>query len=542
LLGIGFKESSKMTDEISATLAASANRLPGSTKDYLDAFNGVSDTLILGKAMTAKGLTAAGTEMVELTALLGQASGAGSGSTSTAIGKMVGDTGSESLFRIDVFEKVPAFKAILEKDLEKSGKTLKDFFKMDSAKKIAVLTGVKQQLFSRDYLDALSGSADGQIDTAMSQLFDPVSGIFGFLRKVRIGDTGETTNVFLELGKLFSAISRMGAAIGKLLGGGEGLDPMAVFAESISRITTWVNDFSDVVDLLPSGGDALTNLGNLYNALMQDLEFAIRSTELGGAIAGVFDSIRRGLESALPPGVIDVLGQAWNSMISGGFTGVGFAILSGMTTVAVSVGETLGDVVGQVYGWLGVPVGAGFAQIAFAVGESLGKAALSAASQIGQFITSGIEGLGRAIEGALGEATSAVRSVVAGSLSGGVVGAASAVGAAIMPKYSGNNMHLLNSGTFQGTSQHDRIRNAASGNLLEAMMQERAMMPSGSELVVANSSELIVPRDRIPEVLSRQTAAPQINLAITATTITDVLRQVETALVGANRQAGLSMV
>lgn len=562
LLGMGFEESAKLTSSITAQLAKSAETLPGATKDYLDAFNGVSDTLSLSGGLTKKGMTDAGREMVELVAMLGKASGSGSGSTSTAIGKMLGDSGSEALFRIDAFEKVPAFKAILEKDLEKSGKTLGDFFKMDAAAKQAQLVEVKKKLFSKDYVSAMNESMDAQMDTLGAKIFDPTSGVLGFLRGIKID--GKDTSVFGELGKTFKAITEASGAFMGLFSGGQ--DPMVSLANAIIGVRLWAESAKSFIE----GATAKAGIGGLVSSIMSNLGAGITST-----LKSVTDFLMSGSMGSLGVQAGVILGQGIQQVIGLNIQGLMWVAESGLIGVLgagiYGVGQFL---VGALFGLLSqlpgiiysalesglnlVAVGllavftAGVALIGAAISgtwisvvagfTSIGEAASGAlagiaAGAVGYFsgVIEAIKGLGSAISGAIEGAKKAVGSFVSGAIDG----AKNAVSGMVSGKsrYSGQGLGLVHSNMFSGSGQYGKVHSAYNGNMLDAMKTESARMPSGASLVVANSSELIVPRNRISEIMGGN----QINLTINAQR-GKIIEDTVAALNNALRQPALSMV
>jgi hypothetical protein len=538
LLGISFRESGKLTQTIAATLAESANKLPGATKDYLQAFNGVSDTLVLSGGMTKKGLTDAGREMVELTALLGQASGAGSGTTSTVLGKMLGDTGSEALFRIDAFEKVPAFKALLEKDLEKAGKTLKDFFKMDAKAKQDQLVGVKKQLFSKEYIAEMNLSMGAQLDTLKSKLTDPTAGLFGFMRNVRF--EGGETNVLTELGKTFSVIM---AAASEVVGGlGFSFDPMLALVKGLRGLTDFVRNPGEALPGIVSGlmgglgsfatmlitlpGNLISGLGSMLMSLAGDgAQVQLIAAQISAGVVGWISQMIRGLsnqsgsnlEGALGvivggfalignvalgviygiafeiPGLLGVIGDSLvNSTLAIG------VVVSGLWDVAMA---TLADLAGQMVAAVNVffgAIGEAITGSIASVGEGFQSILGSVASNIGDLVSKipdYLASVGSAIMG-IGPAIAAYISSSLSNLVGG--GGGGKVGS----KYSGQNLHLTTQNSFTGgRGNMNRVLTASSG-LYEAAQLESQRMPSGSSLVIANSSELIIPRNQIDKVLS----------------------------------------
>jgi hypothetical protein len=575
LLGMNFKQSAELTRQISSELAKSAEALPGATKDYMQAFQGVSDTLSLSGGLTKSGLTADGKAMVELTAMLGQASGAGSGATSTVLGKMLGDTGSEALFRIDAFEKVPAFKAILEADLLKAGKTLEDFFNMDAAAKQKALVAVKEKLFSDDYVAGMNASMDNQFEVLKSKLFDPTVGVFGFLRDVNLAGDPKATNVFTELGTAFKSFTAL--ATTTLAVFGEGDDPMQQLAQSIRNANQWftnanrslqalttqgISDISGIVGGIQSSlgnmitgavtsyGQALRSaigqvMGTIVPALqsggMGDLGFTV-ATKLGEGLRFVMATLsaylydNAGTIALLAGTALAALGQVTVGLLFGlanQLPGLlGSALRLGFEAIAAGASMVLAGGVGLVTG-----IVTGWFQQSSAAMQRVGSAMVSALGGIAALATSGFATVRDTVGGmisavrngissigsALSSAFSSIQSTISGMLSNiPVVGSS-------LPKATARYMGNL--------SEFGYVSHAAEGNLLEAVQQEQRSKPTGSHLVIANSSELIVPRDHISQV-----TGSSFNFTIQATTINQVVDQVRNNLQAASRQGAISMV
>jgi len=584
LLGITFKESAGLTKSISATLAESANKLPGATKDYLDAFNGVSDTLVLSGGLTRKGMTEAGKEMVELTALLGQASGAGSATTSTVLGKMLGDTGSEALFRIDAFEKVPAFKALLEKDLEKAGKTLKDFFKMDAKAKQEQLVGVKKQLFSKDYIDQMNLSMGAQLDTLKSKLTDPTAGLFGFMRNVKF--EGADTNVLNELGKTFSVlVSAAQEVLGSM--GGVSFDPMLALVKGLRGLTAFIKNPADalpgIIDGFISGlgsvgtflltlpGKLIQALGSgLMNLAMDGSQVQVITAQItsgilgwvtntfntlasgqGGDLEGVFGVILGGfaLIGNVALGILYGIGNSLPGILEAVGSGLlmtantfGQLFVSMMTTLGSYVIELGGSVIPHVGNFFGSAISAISSWVS-SIQSGFGSVVESISSGISGLITnipSGLASIGTAIMGIGSAISSAISSLVSSAISSisGAIGSV-VTGKSVGAKYSGQNLHLAQMNSFRGgIGSLNKVRTASDG-LWEAAKLESSKMPSGSSLVVANSSELIVPRNQINQVLNGTGTVVNITINSKAE---QVINDTVAALSEALRKPSLSMV
>jgi hypothetical protein len=575
LLGIAFKDSAKMTTSISATLAKSAEKLPGATKDYLEAFNGVSDTLVLSGGMTKKGLTESGKQMVELTALLGKASGSGSATTSTVLGKMLGDTGSEALFRIDAFEKVPAFKALLEKDLEKAGKTLKDFFKMDAKAKQEQLVGVKKQLFSKDYIDQMNLSMGAQLDTLQGKLSDPTSGLFGFMRTVKF--EGGNTNVLTELGKTFAVLS---AAAGEVLGamGGVSFDPMVALVAGLRGLANFVKNPGEALPGVVSG--LMSGLGSFVQSLVLlpvQLVSGLGSMLMGlaadgGQVQTIAATVSAGVVGWVTNAINGLSAQRGDALegifgvLLGGFALIGnvalgiiYGVAGQLPSLLGAIGSSMmaslqlfGSILGMVWNESTAYLGEMGGQIMGAIGGFFG----SFISSIVGLHTAVVEGVGSAVTSIatgftslisglpgqlaqIGSAISGIGSAIAGYITSKLSSLVGGGGGNVGSKYSGQNLHLTNQNSFTGGKGNMNRVLTASNGLFDAANLESARMPSGSSLVMANSSELIIPRNQIDRVLNG--SGTTVNIVVNSKA-DRVIQDTVAALTEALNRPAMSMV
>lgn len=502
LLGTSFEEAQKIQTQVTGELTKSARTLPGATKDYLDAFNGISDSLSLSGGLTKKGLNDGGQDIVELTALLGQQSGAGSGATSTALGKMLGETGSEALFRIDVFEKVPAFKVNLEKGLSKAGKTLDDFFNMDARQKQEYLVKAKNSLYSEDFLRAMNQAADGQIDTLKSDLFDPVSGVFGFSRILEgLGNT----SVFNEVGNLISVLKPMFESINRVLEqlGISFADPMVVLA------------------------NILINTGNFIKSITSTLNSLNLSGLSFGDIVGKVSSGLSGMIGSAMSGVLSVLkgtnwGEAGYTVTNGLLKGVIW--MMDVTTQYIQANS--GTIMGMAYEGLRAVVH-GLYGMMMAVRDNLPNLFTSVVTLA---LTSLAQGLGVAITGMAGVLVGAVQGIRDNLVSGFKLVADAVTGAFnSVVSQAQSLLSNLTGGSNSSSNQPNQSGNVSVGNawngqnLGSAISREVLNMPQGSKPVIANSSEIIIPRSKAG-ILNNQ-----INITVNAQ-LDRVVREVTDAL------------
>lgn len=89
-----------------------------------------------------------------------------------------------------------------------------------------------------------------------------------------------------------------------------------------------------------------------------------------------------------------------------------------------------------------------------------------------------------------------------------------------------------------GIGGMNRVRTASNG-LFDAARLEASRMPSGSDLVIANSSELIIPRNQINQVMNG--TGTTVNITVN-TRADQVIQDTVSALTEALRRPTMSMV
>ena len=557
-----------VTDEVAQSIQSSsiskftelARKLPGETSDYLDTFNGLSDTLILAGGLTKDGLNDAGTELVTAATLLSQSTGKGSQQTATDLGKLM-EAKSAAILSNDTFQNNPAFKAAIEKQMKTAGSDLDGFFQLAATDRMKVLNKASASLNSKADLDRMANSLDSQIGTLQSDLFG-VQGLFGFMRKIKM-PTGDTT-IFAELGKTFSALTKAGTAIVTALGLAD-FDPLIGLAQ-------WLRSVSDVARQVTQGlQGGMAGVGAMLAGIWERVTSTIMGTVFN-LLASVKSS---GGFSKLGESVGQVLGTVGAALAEFGgrfMAEHGAEISVGIFQFAQGVGQGLLSKLPELATGLGTmvigvlqSVAQSFAGIQVAIVQAgldaAGKVGSGLLGAIGQFIgaiksgfESGIAGVGAAIAGVFEQiksqiaslASNAVAQVGSAAMSASVPGGKATVDffswagkqVGIGGKYSGNHTNLLDRLGEKGDAGLGTIGTAFQGNLLDAIATENRMKPSGSSLMIANSSELIVPRDKVRQ-MSKSEQPVVFNIAITANTLQQMHQKLDAAV---RRLPGISTV
>jgi hypothetical protein len=491
---------------------------------------------------------------------------------------MLGDTGSEALFRIDAFEKVPAFKALLEKDLEKAGKTLGQFFNMDAATKQDAIVAVKKRLFSSEYIAEMNLSMGAQIESMKGKLFDPTSGVFGFLREIRVD--GESNTVFKELGRTFSVIS---AKIGEIV---ESLgitgDPLEFIIRGLKSVREFVSgrsgiNFGAIGGMIGTTGTAVISMlgkGLVFAAQsMASLLTKMNGSEIQGNVAvltnGIVTSMIGTLRSVNWAGFLQALPMA----ILGAFALIGNIAIGVIGGLVFSIPDVVSALGGSLFGFIkslatvltgaagvwvptvmltwaeiGSSLSNSFSSLLVILGEGLGNIknnlsgafsglgarVSSAFSEIIAGVPNALSGIGSAISGLASSIVSQISNMASNALSGLT---SSITGGSTPSRYSGQNQHLLSTSRFSGGLGAMNNVGNAFGGLFDAARLEAQRKPSGSHLVMANSSELIVPRNQIQSMIQPN----QISITINSRP-NEIVNDVVAALTNALNRESVSMI
>lgn len=252
----------------------------------------------------------------------------------------------------------------------------------------------------------------------------------------------------------------------------------------------------------------------------------IRSTiaGAGNAIKNGYNSVVAGIGGLLATGrsfligsLEFLFGKDGLKQITGGLTAAWEITKSGFGIVRDYVGAFISGSIKGVEDFFS-GLGDAFGQIFNAVGEAIAgvvNAVKSLISSVVQPIQSSINGLSGSVSGYV----SSVQNT------GGLLApqnALPAIGAAINPLGALTNFAVDKVASFVGARYSGQ-----NLGLLDAIDAENASKPSGSSLVVANSSELIVPRDKVPQIRRGNTVVNVggISLNITGATPIEIANQ-----------------
>lgn len=554
LIGLNYNDATGFIDEFSNTMSQVASSLPGATKDYVDLGKGIMDNLVpafkaLDGSFDKEGYKESLKAISRDAGYLASTSGVDSALSSMGISKFIGGASTKSLAQLKFFEANPAVLAFIEQEAKKLGK---DIDKLTARERVEVLQ--KALRVPDEVIAASSKSISGLTEGFKSTLFDPQTGVFGLMRDLseKAGNQSaftalnESLSLILGEGGLFASMGATLKALGIELG-----DPMVNLRNGILWFNTKIKYINDSLRLFTGAGtdeleghaykmatsledmskkniDKLTNnlkflfdkifnfkgigdkLGDLFNTgldTLGNLNWGNIFSYFGVKLAEIVNESLKFLLKVDLTRVIDNFGK----IVWGAFVGLG-KLLSTLDwgVVLLGVGKLLGI---AILGTIAVATVMLVAPVVASIGT------------LGGLIAAAVIGTSSVIAANWDKVTNAAKNFIGfvvdkwtqltdtvNQIWQGVVSSVTNLFSGIQNKF--NSLLSKIPGVSIPSNQPqigipsnsiDIVPNAASGNnvgLLMAAIRERKMAPSGSNIVVANSSETILNRSQTRDLIT----------------------------------------
>jgi hypothetical protein len=303
--GQSFGEAKQFVKDFNKEITIMANDLPGTAQQYKVIANAISDNLVTafkdpkGKLNVAP-FKATLLDLAGSFGALADSTGVDAFSTADSLARLL--DGQTNALKLIFFDKNPVVKNLLNEELKRQNKTLTDWTKLDLKQRAQILRTVAGKTLTEDMKKASSATFSAVTGTIQSQLFDPESGIFGFMRDLGKDRTAisEITTAITEVTKLFNEIGKTLTALGLDLP-----DPMLTLANGVRWFTNKIKYVSSVFQRLRGDlsqldrGVALGNfmnnlrfgLGQLFSNLTQmitSIDTSQVASILTGAVVGFF--------------------------------------------------------------------------------------------------------------------------------------------------------------------------------------------------------------------------------------------------------------
>ncbi len=278
-LKISLPEAEEIQKKLGTSISLAAATQPGSTQDYLTIANVISGSIARAYQGKPKEFLDASTELVKGAGLLSLAANVDPASAGTTIGRFVNGTSSFSQLRlIDFFEKNPDLVEKIDAVAKERGLETEKLEAWTQKQRVDVFNAAIGQIVTPEFLARLNNTAEAKLQIAQAAMFDPQTGLFGFMREVKGLGGLSALDSFNNLLTTVLGVSETGSKLAKALG--ITIDPMYVLG-------TGINIFNDI----------LVKVGGWLGSLDPD-KLKITGS-LGGIGNGVTEWLNKGISSLL---------------------------------------------------------------------------------------------------------------------------------------------------------------------------------------------------------------------------------------------------
>lgn len=281
--GKSFGESLTFIKDFNKELTVMANDLPGTAKDYKMIANSIGDNLV-GAFKDAKGaidFKAYKSTLKEIAGSFGalaSVSGVDSLVASDNIARAL--DGQGTALRMVFFDKNPVVRNLIEGELKKQGKTIKDWGDTDIKYRAEIFRLVAGKTLSPEVRIASAKSFEAITSTITSNLFDSETGLFGLLKELKPNnsDTSVLSAFARNVSATYSLFGEMSKTL-KLLGVDLG-DPMQRLFDATNWFTAKIkyvtSSFKKLNDILSVKGLSELSKGDAIAGFLKNIGYGVK--------------------------------------------------------------------------------------------------------------------------------------------------------------------------------------------------------------------------------------------------------------------------
>ncbi|MGV0103969.1 Phage tail tape measure protein [Nostoc sp. DSM 114160] len=322
LTGRNFADAEKVFSNLDKRINEIASSLPGSTEEYKNLALGIQDNLIPA-FVDANGVFNEGAFLNGLTNItrglgfLGAASNVASKDVSKFTAKFLGGSSISELGQLLFAEANPAFLSLVEKKLAESGKKLEN---LTVKERKQILEAVSGQLVTDDTIKAAGNSVSGLIESLKDKLFNPSQGIFGLLKDLDEKTEGNQSvlSAFNDTLKALLGDNGLFETVGKVLDK-LGIDPdgfLKSLRGGIQNVTKWVESLNATLSFTNSSSSDAEQLKSKFSLFISNLfDFRGLGKNLGSILNNGVSTLR-GLDwASIFSGVSNQLTSKFNELV-----------------------------------------------------------------------------------------------------------------------------------------------------------------------------------------------------------------------------------
>jgi hypothetical protein len=241
-LGVPMLQAQKLNERLQGELATIAGALPGVTADFVTVQNGLTGTL--GKMFTGDeaGYSSNILDMSKRIGLLASMRKVDAGMSASAINRLLaGTSGFGEISQVDIFQKNPMLTDGIRQAADQMGLDVSEFKEWTSKQRLEVIqSGLK--FAAPDSLAAsFTGTAESILQSMQTNMFDPIIGVFGFLRRIpKMGDR-HALDAFAGYLQSFQALMGSLGELGKKLGlKGDPMEGLIVLFDFLAQVNNTI--------------------------------------------------------------------------------------------------------------------------------------------------------------------------------------------------------------------------------------------------------------------------------------------------------------
>ncbi|MBW4666506.1 MAG: hypothetical protein KME60_03420 [Cyanomargarita calcarea GSE-NOS-MK-12-04C] len=499
-LGLSQRDAGRYTQGVETAIAKLGKDLPVNAENIQVFFKTIQDDYniaLKGAGASLDTIKKAQLSSSSRIALLSDLAGGDVGASRSAVSAFLGGSvGAQGLNQYQFFANNPQLSNALKSGLTARG--VKSTGDLSGLERVKLLTEALEKAVTPQMIDLLQGTVKARLSAFTDALFDPTIGLFSIQRDLEPKIDGYQS-VFTAFGDTLDILIGSNGIVENLtrLLGFSGTDPMQSLYDGVNALNAYLLGVAGGLAKLKSlsGTDIGASVGKFLaqatNLVFDGLLGAIASIKWGGLIKGVFVGIGAFFANldwkvylagalalaatAIAPFIIGAIGTfvaGVVSVVAGALIGVPVLIISAIVVGVVAIAKLISD------NW-----------------EAISSFVSTTWDKLTKKVASIIDGIASAVSGFFG----AIQQKLAGitqaiSNPGGIVSSpvvqSTTAGAATGGLFGG----LLGFASGLASSFFSRADGfiPASGGFLGALASEAARKPTGSDFVIANSSEAVL--------------------------------------------------
>lgn len=300
-LKIPIDDALAVVENSQVAIANIAAALPGETSGYADIYRSISGTL--SKQFQGDEFKKQSEEFTKRIGILAAIRGADASSAGSASNRLLaGTSGIGEAVVQDIFQRNPALYSALLEQLKEQKVDPDDWKKIKQEVRTKIFSNALAKAAPDSLISAFEGTFQGTWETIKTQLFDPISGILGVLRKV---DSQGGMTLLDSVNAIFQSLNNIKERVVEALAGlGYNFDPFHYLIEFFKFINESIgmlvaagiskDPFKALGDWLSAAPETIagwiTNAIKFVSSLLEKLlDSGISGSEVGSAVGSIMN-------------------------------------------------------------------------------------------------------------------------------------------------------------------------------------------------------------------------------------------------------------